>query len=152
SGQEALGRSMLRAWLLASSILLAACAAGQTNCNEGAGPLDSAVPAGFVPADAIHAFAANEALFEQARKNYGYTQDLQVQTISGPITVYPRSPINSRIPSRVPPRNNNREYVTGEFRQVSEITYDSQGQRMEKVTFAPQNTLRSVTLTREDFD
>jgi hypothetical protein len=69
---------MLRTCLLASSISLAICAGAQTNCNEGAGPLDSELPASFVPADAIRAFAANEAVFEQARKNYGYTQDLQL--------------------------------------------------------------------------
>ena len=139
---------MLRTCLLASSILLTACAAGQTNCNEGAGPLDSALPAGFVPADAIHAFAGNEALFEQARKSFSYTEDLQVQTIGRPVVAYSRS----RVDNRFPRRDNNKEYVTGEFRQVADVSYDSQGQRVEKVTFAPQNTLRSVSLTREDFD
>lgn len=139
---------MLRNWLLASSILLSTCAAGQTNCNEGAGPLDPALPAGFVPADAIHAFTGNEALFEQARKSFSYTEDLQVQTIGGPVVAYSRS----RNDNRFPRRDNNREYVTGEFRQVADISYDSQSQRVEKVTFAPQNSLRSVSLTREDFD
>jgi hypothetical protein len=139
---------MLRTCLLASSISLAVCACAQTNCNEGAGPLDSALPDSFVPDKVVRAFAGNEALFEQARKNYGYTQDLHLQTLSSPVTAYSRR----RIDNRVPPRNDNGEFVTGEFRQVSEITYDSQGKRVERVTYAPQNTLRSTSLTREDFE
>jgi hypothetical protein len=138
---------MLRNWLLASWILCATWAGAQTNCNEGAGPLDSAIPANFVPNDAIHAFAGNEALFEQARRSYGFTQDMTVQTLGGAVTVFSRPGGKSRFP-----RPGNKEYVTGEFRMVADISYDNQGRRIEKVTYAPQNTLRSVVLTREDLD
>ena len=42
--------------------------------------------------------------------------------------------------------------VTGEFRLVEDINYDDKGNRLENVTFAPQPTLRQVSLSREDYE
>jgi hypothetical protein len=42
--------------------------------------------------------------------------------------------------------------VSGEFRLVQDITYDDKGGRVENVTFAPQNTLRQLQLSREDYE
>jgi len=75
----------------------------------------------------IEKFAAREELFKQARNNYIYTQDITVQELDGTT-------------------------VTGEFRLVQDITYDDKGTRMENVTFAPQNSLRQMGLTREDYE
>ena len=40
--------------------------------------------------------------------------------------------------------------VSGEFRLVQDITYDDKGGRQENVTFAPQNSLHQLQLSRED--
>ncbi len=108
--------------LLASAALLA-----QTNCDAGAGPLNPAQPQGLTTQEIIEKFAAREEMFKQARNNYIYTQDITVQELDGTT-------------------------VTGEFRLVQDITYDDKGARMENVTFAPQNSLRQLGLSREDYE
>jgi hypothetical protein len=99
----------------------------QTNCDEGTGPLNNAQPQGTTPQQIIEKFAAKEEVFRQALNNYVYTQDITVQELDG-------------------------STVSGEFRLVQEITYDDKGGRVENVTFAPQNTLRQLSLSREDYE
>ena len=99
----------------------------QTNCEEGDGNLNSAQPQGVTAEQIIQKFAAKEAVFRQARDNYTYTQEVTVQTLDG-------------------------NTVDGEFKQVTDITYDDKGNRLENVTFAPQPTLTRVSMSREDFD
>ncbi len=99
----------------------------QTTCDEGSGPLNPAEPKGISPQDIIQKFAAKEAIFKQARDNYTYTQDVTIQTLDG-------------------------NTVDGEFRQIWDVTYDDKGKRLENVTFAPQNTLQRVQMTKEDYD
>jgi hypothetical protein len=98
----------------------------QTNCEEGNGTLNSQPPKGITPAEIIQKFAAKEAIFRQARDNYTYTQEVTVQTLEG-------------------------HTVDGEFREVTDITYDNKGNRLENVTFAPQSSLTRVLMTTEDF-
>jgi len=120
-------RFKLPAWTVI--ILLALFPAGllaQTDCEEGDGPLNSNVSQGISAADIIQKFAAREAIFKDARDAYTYTQEVTVQTLEG-------------------------HTVDGEFKQISDITYDKQGNRIENVTFAPQSTLTRVGLTPEDF-
>jgi hypothetical protein len=114
--------SLLLAALLAPASLLA-----QTNCDEGAGPLNPNQPRGVTPDKIIQEFAAKEAVFKQARDNYAYTQDVTVQTLDG-------------------------NTPDGEFKEVTDITYDDKGKRIENVTFAPQSTLTRVAMTKEDYD
>ncbi len=102
-------------------------AAAETNCDEGAGPLRPDQPQGITTQQIIDKFAAREAIFKQARNNYTFTQDITVQEFDG----------NS---------------VSGEFRLVEDITYDDQGNRLENVKFAPQSSLRQVSLSREDYE
>src|SRR5262249_38114047 len=99
--------------------------AAQTNCDEGAGPLNSAQPQGIAPQQIIDKFAARETLFKKARNNYTFTQDITVQEFDG-------------------------LSVTGEYRSVRDITYDDNGNRVENVTFAPQPSLRQLAISRED--
>src|SRR5258708_31696920 len=120
-------RNTVRVALISALLLIPAALAGQTNCDEGTGPLNTAQPQGMTPQQIIEKFAAREEIFRQARNNYVYTQDITVQELDG-------------------------STVSGEFRLVQEITYDDKGARIENVTFAPQNTLRTLGLTREDFD
>jgi len=120
-------KSILRA-IFASILLLAPAALlAQTNCEEGAGPLNTAQPQGITTQEIIQQFAAKEELFREARNNYAYTQDITVQTLDG-------------------------NTVDGEYRLVQDITYNDKGERIENVTFAPQSTLVRVGLGRDDFD
>jgi len=120
-------KSILRA-IFASILLLAPAALlAQTNCEEGAGPLNTAPPQGITTQEIIQQFAAKEELFREARNNYAYTQDITVQTLDG-------------------------NTVDGEYRLVQDITYNDKGERIENVTFAPQSTLVRVGLGRDDFD
>jgi hypothetical protein len=102
-------------------------ATAQTNCDEGTGPLNPAQPQGITPQQIIEKFGAKEEVFRQALNNYVYTQDITVQELDG-------------------------NTVSGEFRLVQDITYDDKGGRVENVTFAPQNTLRGLILSREDYE
>jgi hypothetical protein len=109
------------------SILLPVALLADTSCEDGSGPLNPAQPQGTTPQEIIQKFAAKETIFREARNNYTYTQDVTVQTLDG-------------------------STPDGEFRQVWDITYDDKGRRLENVTFAPQNTLTRILMTKEDFD
>jgi hypothetical protein len=78
----------------------------------------------------IQEFAAKEKVFKEARDNYTYHQINKVQTLDAD-----RS-------------------VTGQFLQEWDILYDDAGRRIEKVTYAPLETLSNAGLliTREDLD
>ncbi|HEY2168956.1 MAG TPA: hypothetical protein VGJ30_04980 [Candidatus Angelobacter sp.] len=108
-------------------LAMPAAVTAQTNCDEGTGPLNPAQPQGMTPQQIIEKFGAKEEVFRQALNNYVYTQDITVQELDGTT-------------------------VSGEFRLVQEITYDDKGGRIENVTFAPQNTLRGLILSREDYE
>jgi hypothetical protein len=120
-------KSGLRAVLISAFLLMPAALLAQTNCDEGVGPLNPAQPQGVTPQEIIQKLAAREEIFRQARNNYTYTQDITVQELDG-------------------------NTVTGEFRLVQDITYDDKGGRVENVTFAPQNSLRQLILSREDYE
>lgn len=91
------------------------------------GQLNRAEPTGITVDEIIQRFAAKEKQFKEARENYTYTQDVLVQTMDG-------------------------DTPTGEYRQVSEITFDDKGRRVEQVKFAPQSSLRDISMTKEDFE
>ena len=110
--------------------LLPLALAGQsaeTNCEDGNGPLNPAQPQGITVQELIQKFAGKEAIFKDARNHYTYTQDVIVQTLDG-------------------------DTVDGEFHQTTDVLYDDQGRRIEKVTYAPQSTLQRIIMTKEDFD
>jgi hypothetical protein len=120
-------QAAVRFALILSFLLVPASLLADTNCEEGAGPLNPAQPQGMTPQEIIQRFAAREEIFRQARNNYVYTQDITVQELEG-------------------------NTVTGEFRLVQDITYDDKGNRIENVTFAPQTSLRQLSLSREDYE
>ena len=120
-------KAALRAIFISTLLLMPAALLGQTNCDEGTGPLNTDQPKGMAPQQIIEKFAAREEVFRQALNNYTYTQDITVQELDG-------------------------NTVSGEFRLVQDITYDDKGGRIENVTFAPQNSLRQLSLSREDYE
>ena len=99
----------------------------QTNCEEGNGLVDFTPPKDMTPPQVIEKFAAAEGMVKEARTHYSYTQDVLVQTLAG-------------------------KAVDGEFHEVTTVSYDSKGRRLENVTYAAQPTLRRVQLTQEDMD
>ena len=99
----------------------------QTNCEEGDGTLNSAPPQSISVQDLIQKFAAQEAVFKEARNHYTYTQDVTVETLDG-------------------------DSVDGKFKETTDVLYDDEGKRVENVTNAPMNTLTRVSLTKEDYD
>lgn len=120
-------KTVLRLVLISTFLLTPAALLADTNCDEGTGQLNTAQPQGMTPQEIIQKFAAREEVFRQARNNYVYTQDITVQELDG-------------------------TSVTGEFRLVQDITYDDKGVRQENVTYAPQSSLRQLSLSREDYD
>ncbi|MGA2856618.1 MAG: hypothetical protein ABSE40_07100 [Candidatus Sulfotelmatobacter sp.] len=114
------------AFIAAISVLLAGAAA-QTDCAEGNSPLDTAPPKNMSPQQLIDKFGAEEAKVKQARTHYTYMQDVLIQTLNGTA-------------------------VDGQMHEVTTVSYDDKGKRIENVTFAEQSTLRGVALTAEDMD
>ncbi len=76
----------------------------------------------------IQEFAAKEKVFRAARNNYTYHQINKVQELG--------------------PENE----VVGRFEQEWDILYDDAGKRIEKVTYAPENTLKGLIITKEDME
>jgi len=108
-------------------VLLPAGLWGQTDCEAGNGPLDSDAPKTISVQDIIQKLGAQEAIAKEARLHYTFTQDVSLQTLSG-------------------------KDVTGEFHEVTGVSYDDKGKRLEAVTFAAQSTLRGIQLTAEDME
>jgi hypothetical protein len=106
--------------LLLSGILAFTCLAFS---QEGA--LSSDPPKGITPEEIIQRFAAKEKEFKIARDQYTFRQDVRVQTLDG-------------------------DTVTGEYREVFDVTYDNQGRHLENVVFAPQNSLTEILMMPED--
>jgi hypothetical protein len=82
-----------------------------------------------LPSDEIiRRFAASESELRLARNNYTFKQDVTIQQLASP---------NSNV-------------VTGTYRRVSEIIFDDQSKRIERITYFPQSTLTQFTVTQED--
>src|SRR3954449_5205727 len=97
--------------------------ASPTFSQEGA--LTNNPPKGLTSDQIIQRFAAKEKEFKEARDSYTFRQDVKVQTLDG-------------------------KTVTGEYREVFDVTYDNQGRHLENVVFAPQNTLNEIMMSPED--
>jgi len=76
----------------------------------------------------IQEFAAKEKIFREARNNYTYHQINKVEELGAG------------------------DEVMGTYEQEWDILYDDGGKRIEKVTYAPLNTLKSLIVTKEDIE
>jgi hypothetical protein len=76
----------------------------------------------------IKKFTENEAEFRQEREKYTYTQVFLFQTIDED------------------------GQPDGEFRQISDLTFDSKGKRTERVVEAPVSTIQRLIMEQQDFD
>jgi hypothetical protein len=86
-----------------------------------------AVGAEVNPEDIIRQFASKEAEFAQARGNYTYRQTVKIQELE------PEGRASG-----------------GQYTIVEDIIFTPEGKRMEKVVYAPVNSLRNLLLTPED--
>jgi hypothetical protein len=108
--------------LLVFSVFFASAALAQ----DQEGTINPAPPKSVTVDQVVQKFAEKEKVFKKERENYVYTQTVKVQTLDG-------------------------DTVDGEYQQTVEVTFDDKGRRVENVTFAPQNTLQRVSMSREDF-
>ena len=111
--------------MLAIAPVPALLAQSKDQPDQGFGPINTSAPA-MPPAQIVQQFAAKESEFRHALDNYTYQRDVRIQTI------------------------NDDGKVDGEYRQVVQITFDSNGRKQERVTFAPQNTLERIQMTPSD--
>jgi hypothetical protein len=93
--------------------------------DTGFGPMDIAAP-GTAPEEIIRKFAAKESEFQQALNHYTYRRVAKVQTVD----------------------DDNK--VDGEYYEVDDVIFDPSGNRVEKVVFAPGNTLQRVQMSPSD--
>jgi hypothetical protein len=76
----------------------------------------------------IQEFAAKEKIFREARNNYTYHQINKVEEFGAGTE------------------------IVGTYEQEWDILYDDSGKRIEKVTYAPLNTLKGLIITKEDIE
>jgi hypothetical protein len=107
--------------------LVLAPAYGQTNCGDSENPLDTDPPKGMSVQELTQKLIANEDKVQAARQHYTFTQDVLVQTLEG-------------------------KAVDGQFHQITNVSYDDKGKRLDKVSFAEQSTLRGIQLSDTDYD
>ena len=93
--------------------------------DSGFGPLDKSMPA-MPPDQIIQKFAAKESEFRQAMGQYTYTRSVKIETL------------------------NDDSQPDGAYQQVTDISYDGKGAKLEHVTFAPANTLERLIMTPAD--
>jgi len=94
--------------------------------DQGFGKLDTSAPA-IAAEQIIDSFTAKESEFRTAMGNYTYQRSVKVETLD----------------------DDNK--VDGQYYQVTDITFDPTGRRLEKVVLAPENSLERVTMSPADF-
>ncbi|HYW45118.1 MAG TPA: hypothetical protein VE959_19810 [Bryobacteraceae bacterium] len=77
--------------------------------------------------ETIQKFAAKEGEFQQARNNYTYRQSVKLQELDA-----------------------GGNPTGGQWELVEDVIFTPEGKRMEKVVYAPVQTLRNILLTPED--
>jgi hypothetical protein len=117
-------------------VVAAACAlsAGAQNkdtftpmaLDSGFGRMDLTPPV-TAPEEIVKQFAAKESEFQQALNHYTYRRVAKVQTI-----------------------DDDTNKVDGEYYEVDDVIFDPTGKRVEKVVFAPENTLQRVMMSPSD--
>jgi len=93
--------------------------------DAGFGRMDISEPS-IAPEVIIRQFAAKESEFEKALSHYTYRRIARVQTVD----------------------DDNK--IDGEYYEVDDVIFDSTGRRMEKVVYAPTNTLQRVQMSPSD--
>jgi hypothetical protein len=116
-------RSVLLRNLLLVGIL-AACAIQPLQSIADEGPLRKDQPTGITVEEIIKRFTEKEKEFKTERDTYGYRQTVKAEVLDG-------------------------DTVTGEYRQVFDVSFDDKGNKIKYVVFSPQPT--ATNMTKEDF-
>ena len=109
----------------ASSLLAQATYTQLQPTDSGFGPLDKSTPA-IPPDQIIQKFAAKETQFGQAMDKYTYTRSVKIETIDDD------------------------GKTDGVYQQVTDISYDTKGAKLERVTFAPADSLQRIQMSPAD--
>src|SRR5580658_2438717 len=115
---------MIRSLLALALVAIASPLAAQNTAAQGFGPLDPSQPTGTTVDQIIQKMGSRETAFEAARNEYEFRQTVKIDTI-----------------------NDDTGRPDGEYQQVTDITFDPTGKRVEHVVFAPQNSLERATPT-----
>jgi hypothetical protein len=94
--------------------------------DSGYGPMDLNEPK-VPPEEIIKQFEAKESGFREALNHYTYRRTVRVQTVG----------------------DDNK--VDGEYYEIDDVIFDVTGKRVEKVVYAPANTLTRIGMTPADF-
>ncbi len=95
----------------------------------GFGPLDPAQPTAHTVADIIDRMGQQEAKFEHARDQYIYRQSVKMDEV-----------------------NDDSNKPKGQWQEVTDVSFDPAGKRVEHVVFAPGNTFQDVIITENDIN
>lgn len=116
-------------WLCAGIVLVVLqfpnVAAAQTSCSDAGGNLNANQQPKLPVDEIIRRFAANDTINREARNHYTYTEDITIQTLTG-------------------------THVDGEYRTVTNISFDARGTRIESAAIAPVNSLSRIVVGQED--
>jgi hypothetical protein len=96
--------------------------------QQGFGPLDPTPPTSSTIPQILQRMGQQESAFAAARDHYTFRQDVTFDTLA-----------------------DDTHRPDGEYHQITDISFDDAGHRVEHVLFAPQNTLQRVTMTENDF-
>jgi hypothetical protein len=113
----------LRNWLLFGVFTICVISPLFSSADEG--PLVKDQPTGISVEEIIKKFTEKEKEFKTERDTYGYRQTVKAEVLDG-------------------------DTVTGEYRQVFDVSFDDKGNKIKYVVFAPQPT--ATNMTKEDFD
>ena len=123
----------LQSLLSALALLLAAAPHAHAQSSDsniaGFGPLDPAQPSGITVPQIIERMGQQESKFEHARDQYIFRQLVKMQTI-----------------------NDDNGKPDGEWQEVTDISFDNAGHRVEHVVFAPANTIEKVIISENDIN
>ncbi len=113
--------------LLVTVACLSVHTMAQTDCASGDSPLDNSPPKSMTPQELIQRLTAGEDRVKEARSHYTYTQDVLAQTL-------------------------NDKVADGQWHEVTRVSYDDKGKRVENVAFSEVSTLRDITISAEDME
>ena len=111
--------------VIAMAVSLGSSGLAQTDCATGDSPVDPAPPKNMTPEELIQKFTAGENRVRDARSHYTYAQEVLVQTL-------------------------NDKTADGQWHEVTRVSYDDKGKKVESVTYSEVSTLRDIRLSSED--
>jgi hypothetical protein len=118
-------------WICAGAFLVAAlfpgAALAQTACSDAASHINTNQQPKLPADEIIRKFAANDTVNREARNHYSYTEDITIQSLTD-------------------------KNVDGEYRRVTNISFDAQGARVESTAAEPKNSLQRIEIAQGDLD